>query len=278
MLAIIKMTKNQVDTILNSIGYYDSFKKMMKQPYPDIDYGKRLGVISFDSIFDAAKKYTYNGEVEIEQFQDWNLILNSKDVSEEDLLVVCLKIFDWGNVLTGNVKSVVELYEHKKLKKYINTVTELLKFQKTLEKSDFVNETILWSSGWTKVYSFINSNILIYDSRVSAFLNYTLIRNYNNLSQVQTEEFQKLSNHLFNFSGALGRERKVSKSYGFKNQHPNGIVGFNANLISSWITQCTNERLEINESIRSFERSFFMLGFDLKQIKTIANRVDGHKL
>ena len=70
-----------------------------------------------------AKSYTYNGEVEIEQFQDWNSILNSKDVSEEHLLVVCLKIFDWGNVLTGNVKSVVELYEQKKLKKHINTVT-----------------------------------------------------------------------------------------------------------------------------------------------------------
>ena len=62
------MTKNQVDIILNSIGYYDSFKQMMNQPYPDIDYGKRLGVISFDSIFDADKKYTYNGEIEIGQF------------------------------------------------------------------------------------------------------------------------------------------------------------------------------------------------------------------
>jgi hypothetical protein len=267
------MTKNQVDIILNSIGYYDSFKQMMNQPYPDIDYGKRLGVISFDSIFDADKKYTYNGEIEIGQFQNWNTILNTKDASEEQLLVVCLKIFDWGNVLTGNVKSVIELYEQKKLKKYINKVTELLKFQKTLEKSNLVNENIIWSSGWTKVYSFINPNILIYDSRVSAFLNFTLIRNYNSLSENLKEEFQKLSNHLFNFSGATGRERKVSTSYGFKNQHPKGINGFNANLISSWITQCTIERLEINESIRSFERAFFMLGFDLKQIKTIDNNV-----
>ena len=40
VLALIKMKKNQVDTILNSIGYYDSFKQMMNQPYPDIDYGK----------------------------------------------------------------------------------------------------------------------------------------------------------------------------------------------------------------------------------------------
>ena len=273
MLAIINMTKNEVDTILSSIGYYDSFKKIMDEPYIDIDYGKRLGVISFDSLFDADKKYKFNGEVAIEQFQEWNIILNSKEVTDEELLIVCLKIFDWGNVLTGNVKSVVTLYEQKKLRKYIKNITELLKVEKTLEKSDFENKTILWSSGWTKVYSFINPNILIYDSRVSAFLNYTLITNYNSFSEKQKVEFHKLSNCLFNFSGAMGRERKVANSYKFKNQHPNGINGFNANLISSWITQCTQERIGINESIRSFERAFFMLGFDLKQIKTIANMV-----
>ncbi|MFD2826798.1 hypothetical protein ACFSYG_09950 [Leeuwenhoekiella polynyae] len=261
------MTKNQVDTILKSLGYYDSFKELMNQTYLDIDYGKRLGVISFDSIFEADHKYAYNGDVGIAQFQEWNIILNSKYVSEEQILIVCLKIFDWGNVLTGNVKSVVNLYEQKKLKKYIHKVTELLTFQKTLEKPNFINDTILWSSGWTKVYSFINPDILIYDSRVSAFLNFTLIRNYNSLSENQKEIFQKLSNQLFNFSGALGRERKVAALYGFKNQHPKGIDGFNANLISSWITQCTKERLGINKSIRSFEKAFFMLGFDLKQIK-----------
>ncbi|MDA7550162.1 hypothetical protein N8719_04080, partial [Flavobacteriaceae bacterium] len=156
------MTKNEVDTILDSIGYYDSFKKMMNESYLDIDYGKRLGVISFNSIFDADKKYKFNGEIEIEHFQDWNNILNSKDATDEELLIVCLKIFDWGNVLTGNVKSVVKLYEQKKLSRYIKTITELLNVEKTLKKSDFENKSILWSSGWTKVYSFINPNILIY--------------------------------------------------------------------------------------------------------------------
>lgn len=261
------MTKNQVHTILNSIGYYDSFQQMMNESYPDINYGKRIGDISFNSIFDANKKYTFSGDLGIEQFKGWNTILNSKEVSEEELLVVCLKIFDWGNVLNGNVKSAINLYEHKKLKEYIHSTTKLLTFQKTIEKSDSSYDNILWSSGWTKVYSFINPDILIYDSRVSAFLNYTLIRNYNNLTASQKEEFHQLSNHLFNFSGAISRERKVSKAYGFKNQHPKGARGFNANLISSWITQLTKEKLGIKKDIRAFERAFFMLGFDLKQLK-----------
>lgn len=264
------MTKDEVESLLSSIGYYDSFKQVLDQSYPNIDYGKRLGVISFNSLFDADEKYTYNGEVENEQFQQWNVILNSDEVSEEQLLIVCLKIFDWGNVLKGNVKSVVNLYEQKKLKKYINTISNLLKSQQTIDKVKGYNY-ILWSSGWTKIYSFINPNILIYDSRVSAFLNYTLIKNYENLNENQKRDFNLLSNHLFNFNGAEGRERKVSKSYGFKNQHPNGIKGFNANLVSSWIIQSAKEKLEINESIRSFERAFFMLGFDLNQVEKVSN-------
>ena len=91
-------------------------------------------------------------------------------------------------------------------------------------------------------------------------------RTYN-LPENQKNQLQDLSSHLFNFGGNNGRERKVPKSFGFKNYHPNGLNGFNANLIASWIIQCTKEKLKINESIRSFERAFFMLGFDLKQIK-----------
>ncbi len=261
------MTKDQVDTILKSIGYYDSFKQIMNQSFIVIDYGKKLGKKKFDSLFDAHTKYTYNGEVDPNQYRTWHTILNSENVSEEELLVACLKIFDWGKVLPGNVRSVIGLYEQKKLKEYIFSVKEFLKYQKTIDISDLVNDNIQWSSGWTKVYSFINPNILIYDSRVSAFLNFTLIRNYNTLNKTQKEDFHILTKSLFNFRGFGKRERKVSNIFGFKNQHPKGIAGFNANLISSWIIQCTKEHLAINEEIRSFERAFFMLGFDLKQIK-----------
>jgi hypothetical protein len=185
-----------------------------------------------------------------------------------------LKIFDWGNVLRGNVKKAIELYEQEKLKKYLHYISNLLKLQNTIDKTGGQEQEIIWSSGWTKVYSFINNDILIYDSRVSAFLNFSLIQNYNDLTEEENLKFHELSSQLFNFSGARERERKVPTSFGFKNQHPKGILGFNANLISSWIAQLTREKLELQENIRSFERAFFMLGFDLKLIKTIANNVE----
>jgi len=265
------MTINQVDEILTSIGYYDSFEKLMNEKYQNINYGKRIGTLSFDSLFDADKKYAYNGIIDNQQFVQWNEILISKDSTEDELLIVCLKIFDWGNVLTGNVKTAIELYEQNKLKKYLHYVSNLLKSKNTIEKVDIQEPKIIWSSGWTKVYSFINNEILIYDSRVSAFLKFSLIQNYNNLSEEENLKFHNLSSLLFNFSGAPGRERKISTNFGFKNQHPKGVKGLNANLISSWITQLTKQKLGLQENIRSFERAFFMLGFDLKQIKTITN-------
>ncbi|MFQ3180688.1 MAG: hypothetical protein ACJA17_000035 [Polaribacter sp.] len=55
------MTINKVDQILKLIGYYDSFEKLMDKKHLRIDFGKRLGILFFDSSFDADNNYTYNG-------------------------------------------------------------------------------------------------------------------------------------------------------------------------------------------------------------------------
>ena len=261
------LSKIEVNNILVKIGFYSTFQNILNHKFPEIDYGKRIGKIRFESFFDANNKYKFNGEDKTEEYHNWNIILNDFNSSEEDILVVCLKIFDWGKVLEGNVKSAIDLYEKNKLKNYIATIKNLLNSKDMIKIEECLNQPIYWTSGWTKVYSFLNPDILIYDSRVSAFLNFLLIKNYPSFNQDQKEKFNKLSGYLFNFSGAVNRDRKVSKSFGFKNRHPKGIEGFNANLIASWIIQLCKEKFKLEEEIRSFERAFFMLGFDLSQIK-----------
>lgn len=265
------MTKNELKKILESIRYFDSFKSLIKKTYSNIEYGKRLGTKSFNSLFDADAHYNYNGKERDELFESWNKTLNSKESTEEDLLIVCLEIFDWGKVLNSNVKTAIELYKQNELKNYLNRLSDLLKVEKTLNTKEKEYE-IIWTSGWTKVYSFMNNDIIIYDSRVSAFLNFSLIQNYDSFDLEQITNFKKLTKLLFSFGGFNKRERKVDKKYGFKNQHPKEINGFNSNLISSWIVQLTIETLNLEQNVRAFERAFFMLGFDLKQIKTIDNR------
>jgi len=200
------------------------------------------------------------------------IILNKNESTEEDLFCTVLEIFVWGDVLNGNVKKSIELYKNKKLRTYISHAINLLNEEKIIpktnkkEKENKKDIELIWSSGWTKVYSFIDNEILIYDSRVSAFLNHTLTHNLK-YDDKQFESLKNLTKHLFNFQGAENRERLVDKKYGFKNSNPSGESGFNANLVSSWIIDLLKEKLNLKEDFRLFERAFFMLGFDLKQIK-----------
>jgi hypothetical protein len=267
-------SKPDIDNILKSLNYYDNFKnKYLNKKFDKINYGKRIGELEFYNLFDAAEKYTYSNQIANEVFQSWNKILNENDSAEDEILCTVLEVFVWGDVLSGNVKKAIELYRTKKLGKYIRQVIGLLDKKEIIHKSKKNDQNnnneieLIWSSGWTKVYSFINNDILIYDSRVSAFLNHTLTYDIN-YNEQQLQELKKMTKYLFNFQGAENRERLVDKKkFGFKNSNPTGISGFNANLISSWIIELINENFNLNKKVRDFEKAFFMLGFDLKQIK-----------
>jgi len=265
--------KTELDSILTMLNYYNNFKnKYLNKNFGKINYGNRIGDLQISNFFNAAKKYTYSNHISEEDFINFNNVLNDENSSEEEIFCVVLEIFVWGNVLSGNVKKAVELYKSKKLRNYIRKVIVLLKNKdiilntKMTKSNNKTDIEIIWSSGWTKVYSFINNDILIYDSRVSAFLNHTLTNDiiYN---EEQLIELKKLTKYLFNFQGAVNRDRLVDKKeFGFKNGNPTGVNGLNANLVSSWIIELLKEKLSIKEDVRIFERAFFMLGFDLKQI------------
>ena len=266
--------KTNIDDILTELNYYDNFKnKYLNKQFDKINYGKRIGDLEFLNFFDAATKYTYSNQISDEVFQNWNKVLNDNKSTEEEMFCAVLEVFVWGDVLSGNVKKAIELYKDKKLSNYLRQVIDLLNKKEIILKTknndpNKKNETeLIWSSGWTKVYSFINNDILIYDSRVSAFLNHTLTYDID-YNEGQLKKLKELTTHLFNFQGAENRERLVDKQkFGFKNSNPNGVNGFNANLVSSWIIELLKEKLNLQEEFRLFERAFFMLGFDLKQIK-----------
>jgi hypothetical protein len=129
----------------------------------------------------------------------------------------------------------------------------------------------------------------MYDSRVSAFLNYTLLmafESYCNKTETAEEKLEvfdallSVSNNLFNFGSStqstnlrmlkLESNEKVFNSEADKKQ----VLGFNANIIATWIIQEIWERIPENhkskfpneKGIRVLERAFFLVGFDLKQL------------
>ena len=256
------MTIKYLDQLLLDLNYYDRFESnFLYKRFNEVDYGDRLGKLKFNSVIDAGEKYKYNGVVDENIFNNWSKVLNNQESTDEDLLIAVIEIFDWGKVYTKNIKTAIDLHKEKKLKSYLSKCSELLKNKNTIKRD---NE-IIWTSGWTKVYSFLDKGIVIYDSRVSAFLNHTLTYN-TNYNEVQNNTLLTLNKHLFNFGGNNDRLRKVDDKYGLNNSSTIDSKWFNANLIASWIIQLLIERLELPVNIRTIERAFFMLGFDLKQI------------
>ena len=261
------MTKRRVEEILEELNYFEHFRNNYLSRTYKINYGKRKGELNINGFFDAIEKFKDYDEIYDETILEWENVLNDDNSDDTDLLITCLEIFEWGNVHSGNTKRVIEYYKKNELKQKISRVRDLLKLNRIIENEGVIN----WSSGWTKVYSFINSEIIIYDSRVSSFINHTLTYN-SKLNKEQQKHIKELAKYLFNFRGNTDRERLIDNSWGFINIHPSGIDGFNANIVSSWIIQLINEKLGLNKSIRDLERAFFMLGFDLKQIKEISDK------
>ena len=273
--------KEELKVILKELDYYNYFKcHFLKRKYNNINYGKRIGVLSFDGLFSASEQYPYNLEKE-KRFSTWHNILNNKDSSSKEIFCTVLEIFEWGNVLRGNVNDAIKLYNSNKIKHYIAQISfllnrkEIIDYNSNYKFKKVNNIEILWSGGWTKVYHFINKDFLIYDSRVSAFLNYTLTKNKKYNSN-QLKSLNNLTQYLFSFEGVSNEKRKriiEEEKFLFRRKYPSGIEGFNANLISTWIIHLLNKELNIKRDMQSYERAFFMLGFDLNQIKSQKSRI-----
>ena len=153
----------------------------------------------------------------------------------------------------------------------------------TLIKDWFENDNTLdindcdltWSSGWTKVYSFMFSKTTIYDSRVAAFINFMLVAFYHTLnSKMERDALKVISSKLISFKGTADRKRSVSsidrKLLGIKMKSGNDKNNFVANKIASWLLRYISD-LEFSSQkqshFRQIDKAAFMLGFDISQIE-----------
>jgi hypothetical protein len=217
--------------------------------------------------------------------QKWIDTLQNPEKHEPyEVLIEMVDILDWGNMWTGNVKTVLSLYRENKLIEYVRKVNTYLKEPKLISNDDVFRDTndVKMSSGWTKIYSYTFDNVVIYDSRVSAFLNYTLEKSYlkfiKEIDSTNTdvkENVDRICSYLYNFGGRNrpnNSSRKVKELKNFRRQSnpENNKHGFNANIVATWICEFIinkwNEKNDNKLTIRKLERTFFMLGFDFMQL------------
>lgn len=267
----LEFAYSDFENFLNELKFIDFYKENIKQKNWTVDYGARKGPITFTSVKDTAEQYIYeaSGMYTVKIDEQFDI-----PEDEKDLVILCIEIFDWGNVQKSNIVKALDLYRNKKnLRNYLVACKKWFENDQALELG--LPDYLIWSSGWTKVYSLMFSKTTIYDSRVAAFINYMMVKFYelkikdsDNLG-----DLQQITQKLVSFSGATNRARCVSEEHikilGISKKYSNHRSNLIANKIASWLLRYITEIEFENQDQKNFrkvDKAMFMLGFDISQI------------
>jgi len=236
------------------------------------EYLKKQYVIEFikwithkhDSLlFNSYKSYIWNGK----KFNECQKELESikiklkkalEDEDEKETKDECIKILVWGGVKYSNENYIKNNPDIISELKFIKTRIDPCNF-------DINNQSIIeikTNSGFSKIYSILLGNFIIYDSRVAAAICY-FIRLFCEEKEIEIPE------ELL-FEIPKGREMKnrnpSNKKYKFKEFDSNNYKHLKYNIKASWllygILEKTTKFNEENNSLRALEAAFFMIGYD----------------
>jgi hypothetical protein len=245
----------------------------------------------FTSVFDAFKKYEWkfeytdlfnNKEYKGVSFQDNKLHLSKFKSGIRSSLINhdydacinwCLMILDWGKVLNGNktklIKlgpSIIEYLTNCKSLFESTTLTMNGKYQVIVKGEKY---DVIMNAGFTKIYSLMLEDFIIYDGRVGAALG--LIEKYF-YNATNTEQSKLLSFHYGNARTSNNKKSKLNRNPSegtFKvSVVSSGNVHTRDNLKANWILQhiIKNSKSKFSdnaEPLRALECALFMIGYHL---------------
>lgn len=259
---------------LDSIGFRYFYSESIQTSKVEVNFGTRIGIKNFSSIKSAAELYTYNSAGKYMVNIDHQLA-DIRLIDDNELILQCIEVFDWGGVQASNVISAINLHRNHLLKQYLNECKAWFECDDTLNLD---LDKILWSSGWTKVFSFMFNLTTIYDSRVAAYINYIIVDFYNSLDTFEDKSALKsITRHLVSFKGTGTRTRCLNSEYrgllDIKMKGSKGENNFRANKVASWLIRYFSQ-LEYGhitqKNFRQIDKAMFMLGFDISQIENNA--------
>lgn len=307
-----------VASFLEFLAEYISGRKSFSHKYYDRKLKQHWKCIS---VFDAYEKYSYplvkefrtvecsysNFKANSEALNGlknkmryaYKMLLDQKDLAgkkhEEDLLKASQEVFIWGgvagaktrgkNTTPGNYLWLEEKYPKGVglVKAYMNARETMTSNKPDLEKIG--KSGVRSNAGFTKIYSLLFDDFIIYDSRVAAALGlfiaqYCMEKSINQIPDV------------LNFGWMPPKEAKTQKSPKLRNANFNGLEFDKANseqrhassnIRANWIfsklfedtTQLETNQFDVlknkQEKIRALEAAFFMLGYDLGNHPWIAS-------
>lgn len=193
-----------------------------------------------------------------------------EDNSIEICQKYCFSILDWGGVLPKNREKVLALGDN--IINYFRATTERLN-SNTFNTNDEYRDIVM-NAGFTKIYSLMVKDFIIYDGRVGAALG-LLVRKYCeelNLDEVPSEL-------LFAYGNA--REGKYHANVQNRRNASTGKYKFpvlgnvykkhtDNNIRANWLLKELNTKsnskfslLEKNIQLRAIESALFMIGYDV---------------
>jgi len=255
---------------LQDLGFDDFYRKNISNLSLSINYGKTKGDIQLESVLDAGHKYYYeaNLDYEVSIDQPISIFKNGHGLDDRDVLITCIEIFDWGGVQKSNILSALSFHRKGELVTYLEKCMEWFEDESSLSEPDF---EVIWSSGWTKVYSFMFDFVTIYDSRVAAFINKIFLDFYLSLDEDDRKKLKSVTSGLLSFGGTTKRARTLSSEYRRELSlygNPSDKRKMVANKKASWFIRHISEVEGLagtQSCFRLVDKAAFMLGFDLKQ-------------
>ncbi len=190
-----------------------------------------------------------------------------KERNAEDFLAYCTSALKWGGVTRSNVSTLQNM---KDVIGYFEEAIDKLSPKTVDINSNF--DKIHMNSGFTKIYSLLIDDFVIYDSRVGAALGY-LVRQF--LEETEAHKIPDVLDFAYGNSrinkgeeGKINRRNPSSDKFIFKALHNNNPKRhIKNNIYANWLLKEIAENSKFNNeenSMRKLESALFMIGYSLR--------------
>ena len=211
---------------------------------------------------------TYKESEQVLRLIEEGMKLSIQENNSKKLLMYSLAILEWGGVKRSNYNRLLEM--KKDIIPYFQNSIDKLNPISTDSNDDFSG--IIMNSGFTKLYSLLIDDFVIYDSRVGASLG-LLTKHY------LTEKGIYLVPELLNFaygnarptksdSGKLNRRNPSNKRYKFPTLNNSDKKHIKNNIYANWLLKELSEKSKFkheNNPIRALESALFMIGYSVNE-------------
>ena len=194
-----------------------------------------------------------------------DLIISNNKLKEESSIKEGTKlILQWGGVYKAGNKKKCNDTNYSLLKDYTEVIN---KWNDILNNEDFSeNDSFHFQSnaGFTKVYSLILKDFIIYDSRVSVAMAYIIDRIFKS----KIPDFLQLYIPP-SYIASENQDRRVVNNI-FRSTNSNKGRHFFSNVIANLILKAVLTKVQENDgnaTLRDIESALFMIGYDIRNQK-----------